>query len=168
MIKIPNGLKKIKLAFLFVIIFSVTACDVVDNSEGETANLCFDYYQQCVSPLLNTPMPPNGITCANGGCHLIGSGSGGRLAVEPTGNIDSFNSAFGMVDLFNKDNSLLLRRPNDPTHTGGTFAALATGTVCYNQIRTWMDTVTTEQPADQTDPPCAAIPACPVADATGC
>ncbi|MFV1993603.1 MAG: hypothetical protein ACC635_06850 [Acidiferrobacterales bacterium] len=171
MFKTPNllsghGLKKLNIAFLVAIIFTVTACDVIDNSEGDQATLCYDYYQACVSPLLNTPV--GAPTCANGGCHLIGSGSGGRLAVEPTGSIDSFNSAFGMVDLFNKDNSLLLRRPNDPTHTGGVFPALAPGTVCYNQIRTWMDTVVTEQPADQTDPPCASLPACTVPDATTC
>lgn len=175
MIKIPNlfsgsSLKKLKIPFLLAIIFTATSCDVIENTEGDQATLCFDYYQQCVSPLLNTAMP-SGVTCANAACHLIGSGSGGRLAVAPIvdySDTTSFISAFGMTDLFDKDNSLLLTRPNDPTHTGGTFAALAPGTVCYNQIRTWLDIVVTNQPAEQTDPPCASTPVCAVADATAC
>ena len=128
MIKIPgvisgSGLKKISIVFLVAFIFATTACDVIDNSESDQPTVCYDYYQACVSPLLNTPVA-GGATCANAACHLIGSGSGGRLAVEPTGNIDSFNSAFGMVDLFSPDNSLLLTKPSSPAHTGGVFPAL--------------------------------------------
>lgn len=166
--KIPNGLKQIKIVSLFTIIFSISACDVVENSEGDQQTLCFDYYQACVSPLLNTPFAAGG-TCASVGCHLIGGGGGGSFHVEATGNIDSFTSAFAMTDLFDKDNSRLLFMPSNPSHTGGVYPALAQGSVCYNQIREWLDTIVTEQPADQRpNDPCTTTPICSVPDATTC
>lgn len=162
------NMSQLKLSGLFLVIAFLSACEPIENEEGDNLTLCYDYYQACVSPLLNTQFAAGG-TCASNGCHLIGGGGGGSFHVEATGNIDSFTSALSMVDLFDEDNSLLLTKPSGISHDGGAFPALASGSVCYNQIREWMDIVVTEQPADQRpNDPCATLPVCSVSDATAC
>jgi len=156
------------LAMVFFTFTLLSACDPVENAAGDNLSLCYDYYQQCVSPLLNTAFA-GGSTCATSGCHLIGGGGGGSFHIEATGNIDSFTSALSMTNLFDKDNSRILFMPNNPAHTGGVYPALAQGSVCYKQIRDWLDIVVTEQPADQRpNDPCSTMPVCSVADAAAC
>lgn len=160
--------RKIKSGVILSVVIFISACEPVDNEDGDNLSLCFDYFQACVSPLLNTPFAAGG-TCAQSGCHLIGGGGGGSFHVETTGNIDSFTSTFAMTDLFDKDNSRLLFMPNNPAHTGGVYPALAVGQPCHSQLREWLDIVTTEQPADQRpNDPCTTMPICSVPDATTC
>lgn len=55
----------------------------IDNPEGPSGQkLAFAYFQKCVQPLLDTPLPlPGGgsATCSAGGCHDNTNGTGGAL-----------------------------------------------------------------------------------------
>jgi hypothetical protein len=60
--------------------------DTVANPPGGSGQkLSFVYFQRCVFPVLNTPLPVNigGVTttntCAAGGCHDNATGTGGAL-----------------------------------------------------------------------------------------
>lgn len=60
--------------------------ETIANPAGTVGQtLSFVYFQRCVNPVLNTPLPSNvnGVvsinTCAAGGCHDNASGTGGAL-----------------------------------------------------------------------------------------
>lgn len=116
----------------------------VANPPGSSGQkLSFLYFQRCVNPILNTPLPIriNGSTstntCAAGGCHDNVSGTGGALrllggaaAVDPTAAIDvvrasdmykNYYSSLGESVVGNPEQSRLLNKPlvRNTLHGGG-------------------------------------------------
>ncbi len=105
--------------------------------------LSFVYFQRCVNPVLNTPLPIriNGNTttntCAAGGCHDNVSGTGGALrllggaaAVDASATVDvvrasdmykNYYSSLGETVVGNPDQSRLLNKPlvRNTLHGGG-------------------------------------------------
>jgi hypothetical protein len=69
------------------------ACSPVDNPPGGNGQtLCFAYFQECINPIFDTPLPidfdGNGTvdavnTCSGAGCHDNTSGTGGAFRVIP-------------------------------------------------------------------------------------
>jgi len=131
------GLLVINVLFIAII----AGCDVVENTEGEQTSLCLDYFQQCINPIFNNQVNGFGQTCASAGCHLDSS----AFQVELTGNLQSFDSTQGVGR-----SGTLLTRPQDPSHTGGVFAAFTMPTNgCVQEIRKWLQVSVTETPGEQ-------------------
>lgn len=116
----------------------------VANPPGSSGQkLSFLYFQRCVNPVLNTPLPIriNGSTttntCAAGGCHDNVTGTGGALRllggaapVDPTAAIDvvrasdmykNYYSSLGESVVGNPEQSRLLNKPlvRNTLHGGG-------------------------------------------------
>ena len=116
----------------------------VSNPPGALGQqLSFAYFQRCVNPVLNLPLPVNigGVistnTCAAGGCHDNGTGTGGALrlfgtapAVDPTlasatvrasDMYKNFRSSLGETVVGNADQSRLMNKPlvRGVLHGGG-------------------------------------------------
>ena len=118
--------------------------DEVSNPAGSSGQkLSFVYFQRCVNPVLNTPLPVNigGVistnTCAAGGCHDNTNGTGGALrllggaaAVDPaldpavvrtSDMYKNYYSSLGESVVGNPDQSRLLNKPlvRNTLHGGG-------------------------------------------------
>ena len=116
----------------------------VSNPPGTSGQkLSFLYFQRCVNPVLNTPLPIriNGNsttnTCAASGCHDNTSGTGGALrllggapAVDATAAVDvvrasdmykNYYSSLGESVVGSPDQSRLLNKPlvRNTLHGGG-------------------------------------------------
>ena len=115
------------------------------NPAGSTGQkLSFAYFQRCVNPVLNTPLPVNlnGAvsinTCASGGCHDNASGTGGALrllgqaaavnagtltadAVRATDMYKNYYSSLGETVVGAPDQSRMLNKPlvRNVLHGGG-------------------------------------------------
>lgn len=117
----------------------------VNNPAGTTGQkLSFAYFQRCVNPVLNTPLPVNlngrvSInTCAAGGCHDNTSGTGGALrllgqatavntstltadAIRATDMYKNYYSSLGESVVGAPDQSRMLNKPlvRGVLHGGG-------------------------------------------------
>ncbi len=130
------GLLVINVLFIVVI----AGCDVVENTEGEQTSLCLDYFQQCVNPVF---LNANN-NCASSGCHLGGTTTS-NFEVEPTGDILSFKETQDVAR-----SGRLIARPQQPDHTGGTFAAFAdSANGCVQEINAWLSASVDETPEQQ-------------------
>ena len=115
------------------------------NPPGSTGQkLSFAYFQRCVNPVLNTPLPVNlnGAvainTCAAGGCHDNASGTGGALrllgratavdtrtltadAIRATDMYKNYYSSLGESVVGAPDQSRMLNKPlvRGVLHGGG-------------------------------------------------
>ena len=115
------------------------------NPPGTTGQkLSFAYFQRCVNPVLNTPLPVNlnGAvslnTCAAGGCHDNTSGTGGALrllgqatavntgtltadAIRATDMYKNYYSSLGESVVGSPDQSRMLNKPlvRGVLHGGG-------------------------------------------------
>ncbi len=135
----------------------------VSNPPGSGGQkLSFQYFQRCVNPVLNTPLPIliNGQattnTCAASGCHDNVSGTGGALrllgaapAVDPAAGADSvrasdmyknYYSSLGETVVGNPDQSRLLNKPlvRNTLHGGGLIFESADEPAA-RLIRTWIN-----------------------------
>ena len=116
----------------------------VANPPGASGQkLSFLYFQRCVNPVLNTPLPiringnTTSNTCAAGGCHDNISGTGGALrllggaapvdasaaanAVRASDMYKNYYSSLGETVVGNPDQSRLLNKPlvRNTLHGGG-------------------------------------------------
>ena len=116
----------------------------VANPPGATGQkLSFVYFQRCVNPVLNLPLQVNiggaisTNTCAAGGCHDNGTGTGGALrlfgaapaadlslspaAVRATDMYKNYYSSLGETVVGSADQSRLLNKPlvRGVLHGGG-------------------------------------------------
>ena len=118
--------------------------DTVANPPGGSGQkLSFVYFQRCVFPVLNTPLPVNigGVittnTCAAGGCHDNATGTGGALrlvgsaapvdtalpaaTVQASDMYRNYYSSLGESVVGSADDSRLLNKPlvRNTLHGGG-------------------------------------------------
>jgi hypothetical protein len=117
--------------------------NVANPPGGSGQKLSFVYFQRCVFPVLNTPLPVNigGVvttnTCAASGCHDNATGTGGALrllaaapAVNPALPADTvkasdmyknYYSSLGESVVGSADDSRLLNKPlvRNTLHGGG-------------------------------------------------
>jgi predicted small lipoprotein YifL len=118
--------------------------DSVANPPGTGGQkLSFAYFQRCINPVLNTPLPVNigGVitnnTCAAAGCHDNASGTGGALrlfgsapavslslapdAVRASDMYKNFYSSLGESVVGSPDQSRMLNKPlvRGVLHGGG-------------------------------------------------
>jgi hypothetical protein len=118
--------------------------DTVANPPGGSGQkLSFVYFQRCVFPVLNTPLPVNigGVittnTCAAGGCHDNATGTGGALrlvgsaapvdtalpaaTVQASDMYRNYYSSLGESVVGAADDSRLLNKPlvRNALHGGG-------------------------------------------------
>lgn len=118
--------------------------DTVANPPGGSGQkLSFVYFQRCVFPVLNTPLPVNigGVsttnTCAAGGCHDNATGTGGALrlvgsaapvdtalpaaTVQASDMYRNYYSSLGESVVGAADDSRLLNKPlvRNTLHGGG-------------------------------------------------
>ncbi len=137
----------------------------VEHDAGPT--LCYEYYRQCVSPILQSELD-SGMGCANSGCHAVGSSSGGNLKIDTTGNEDSFYSVKSLINIFEPASSQMLVYPPLPDHPGVglSSAFLDNSNRCYLEVLAWAS-----NPQDDAySVECEVIPVCivPTNAATDC
>lgn len=116
---------------------------VANPPGGGGQKLSFIYFQRCINPVLNTPLPVliNGVTtvntCAAAGCHDNASGTGGALrlfgtaqavsltltpeAIRNTDMYKNFYSSLGESVVGSPDQSRLINKPlvRGVLHGGG-------------------------------------------------
>lgn len=148
-----RGLPALALAALLAALLALVACGgggpldnpaTIANPPGATGQkLSFAYFQRCINPLLNTPLPVRigGVTtlntCAAAGCHDNGSGTGGALrlfgtapavelslapeAIRASDMYKNFYSSLGESVVGSADASRMLNKPlvRGVLHGGG-------------------------------------------------
>jgi hypothetical protein len=101
--------------------------ETVANPPGTSGQkLSFVYFQRCVNPVLNTPLPVviNGQTsvntCAAGGCHDNATGTGGALrllgaapAVDPSLAADAIRASDMYKNFYSSLGESVVGSPND-------------------------------------------------------
>jgi hypothetical protein len=134
--------------------------DVQNGAAATGEKLSFAYFQKCVQPLLENPIPaPNGAgtnTCASGGCHSNANGTGGALRIiSPVSQVDlnlgpdairatdmyrNFYSAMGVTVPGDAASSRLLLKPlvQGVLHGGGQILASDTDPVAV-VLRYWIE-----------------------------
>ena len=150
--------------------------------------LSFAYFQRCINPLLNTPLPVNigGVitmnTCAAAGCHDNASGTGGALRlfgtapavelslapeeVRASDMYKNFYSSLGETVVGSPDQSRMLNKPlvRGVLHGGGLIFA-SPDDPAAQLIRYW---IARPMPAGQDEfSPAAASMFTPADPATG-
>lgn len=116
----------------------LSACDAVEVEQQSGPTLCYEYYRQCVSPILQS-QNDLGMGCADSTCHSVGSTSGGNLKIDTTGNVDSFFSVKSLINILEPASSHMLVYPPLPDHPGVglSSAFLDTGNRCYLEVLAW-------------------------------
>lgn len=148
-----GGLAWVATALLAALAATLSACggggpldnpDTVTNPPGATGQkLSFAYFQRCINPILNTPLPVRigGTTtlntCAAAGCHDNASGTGGALrlfgsapavdlslapaAIRASDMYKNFYSSLGESVVGSADASRMLNKPlvRGVLHGGG-------------------------------------------------
>ena len=123
-----------------VLISLLSACDAVEVEQASGPTLCYEYYRQCISPVLQS-QSSMGMGCADSGCHSVTSTGGGNLKIDASGSMESYYSVKSFTNILESTNSQLLVYPPNPGHPGvGLSSALAdSGNRCYIEILTWIE-----------------------------
>lgn len=150
-----------------VLSYLLSGCDAVEVTQNAGPTLCYEYYRQCVSPVLQS-QTSSGLGCADSGCHSASSAGGGNLKIDATGSMESFFSVKSLTNILDPASSQMLVYPPQPDHPGVglSSAFLDSGNRCYIEILAWVS-----NPKD--DPfhaECELNPACivPTNAATDC
>jgi len=160
-------IKKRRFASLAAMLIILYGCDNVSSEDdpGSVADLCFDIFTQCVSPILQGPIGASNVSCAASSCHTS-SGSGGAFIlvqnpVTPSDFSFNFNSAQAFVNAASVSQSKLLAEPligdggvaSIGPHGGGDIFN-STAATCYQELLSWAGT-----PNGTCSTDCAVLPA---------
>ena len=139
---------------VYAAFFLLAGCNEVDlEPAANTQQLCQEYYEACINPLLTQPhsIISRGVsvTCSSAGCHDNVAGSGGAFKIDSSAQAGTdamttnYHAARGFTNLSDPVNSKLLLEPlagSDAisgTHGGGDIFADPNDSA-YQEIYYWI------------------------------
>lgn len=134
-------------------IFSAGCNEVNVEPAANAQQLCQEYYEACINPLLTQPRTlisrDVSVTCSSAGCHDSVSGSGGAFKIDGSAlagtdaMTTNYRAAHGFINISDPVNSKLLLEPlagSDAisgTHGGGDIFADPNDSA-YQEIYYWI------------------------------
>lgn len=140
-------------ALLTVAFTMLNGCDNVSTEDdpGSTAELCQNIFDLCISPILQGPIGPSTVSCADSSCHTSGGAGGAFILIQnPVTASDlafNFNSTQSFVNPASVSQSKLLAEPlvgdagvpSVGPHGGGDIFN-STSATCYQELLQWAQT----------------------------
>lgn len=144
----------------------LAACGTEVSNQTATggSTLCRSTFDTCITPIFNLPMQRSDsaagqtVQCASGGCHEVGSVSGGNYKIHPNASTPEQLEGNYIVSLFFSAGSVLSLKPlvGTVSHIGGDIFP-NNSDPCYIALNDWISTLVID-PADASCRVCGAPP----------
>ena len=160
----PAKLGVVLVLWGFGALLAACGTDVSNQAVMGGSTLCRTTFDTCITPIFNLPMrrsdsaPGETVQCASGGCHEVGSLSGGSYKIFPNASTPEQLAGNYFVSLYYASGSVLLLEPfAGPMSHGGGDILPNDSDPCYIAINNWISTLV-DDPADPSCRVCGAAP----------